>query len=144
MSNSILALLSMKTRKVWLYTGKDTESEITNTNLEDIIDNLKENVKTLEYYEIWMKLLEDFDYYYNKVNIFRIVVFSIFGLAFLIFVILFIIVVVFRCPCAKYECCSCCVDCVNSGGSYSSSSSDSGFGSSDFDGGGGGGAGGSF
>jgi len=50
MSNSILALLSMNTRAIWLKIGSMTESKIDDSELDSMIENLAENMKSLEYY----------------------------------------------------------------------------------------------
>ena len=65
MAESVVALFSMETRRVRIRTGEITKESITDDEAEKMIDNLGSYLRDKNYYEAWIKLIEDIDYYYN-------------------------------------------------------------------------------
>ena len=65
-SNSVIALFSIETRRVRIKIGDKTQEYITDSEASDMITNLGEYLKKNDYYNAWIKLIEDIEYYRNK------------------------------------------------------------------------------
>ena len=64
--NSIVALFSMKSRRVRISIGKKTNEKITDSDAQSMIDDLASFLRNEEYYEAWLKFVNDIKYYYNS------------------------------------------------------------------------------
>ena len=105
-SNSVIALFSMETRRVRIKIGDKTQEYITDSEASDMITNVGEYLKKNDYYNAWIKLINDIEYYHNKefpVWLTIVIIVSPFLLAIIIIVI----------------CYKCCPENCNSDGSYS-------------------------
>ena len=65
-SNSVIALFSIETRRVRIKIGDKTQEYITDSEASDMITNLGEYLKKNDYYNAWIKLINDIEYYRNK------------------------------------------------------------------------------
>ena len=95
MAESVVALFSMKTRRVRIRTGEITKESITDDEAEKMIDNLGSYLRGQKYYEAWIKLIEDIDYYYNKYSLssilqFLIMISILFGIGLFFFIVMLI------------------------------------------------------
>ena len=66
MEKSIVALFSIKSRRVRIRTGEITKKNLDNDKLEAIIKDLAPFLRRKHYYKAWNRFLEDINYYYNK------------------------------------------------------------------------------
>ncbi len=64
-SNSVIALFSMETRRVRIKIGDKTQEYITDSEASDMITNVGEYLKKNDYYNAWIKLINDIEYYRN-------------------------------------------------------------------------------
>ena len=95
MAESVVALFSMETRRVRIRTGEITKESITDDEAEKMIDNLGSYLRGQKYYEAWIKLIEDIDYYYNKYSLssilqFLIMISILFGIGLFFFIVMLI------------------------------------------------------
>ena len=65
-SNSVIALFSIETRRVRIKIGDKTQEYITDSEASDMITNLGEYLKKNDYYNAQIKLINDIEYYRNK------------------------------------------------------------------------------
>ena len=65
MAESVVALFSIETRRVRIRTGEITKESITDDEASEMINNLGSYLREKKYYEAWIKLIENIDYYYN-------------------------------------------------------------------------------
>ena len=86
LDSAILALFSIKTRRVTIRTGKDAEYKLSNYELSKIIKHLGKKMRAKLYYKAWIELLNEIDFYYKDVNLLLLFVICIFY-----FIILFVI-----------------------------------------------------
>ena len=63
MAESVVALFSMKTRRVRIRTGEITKESITDDEANEMISHLGSYLREEQYYEAWIRLIEDIDYY---------------------------------------------------------------------------------
>ena len=87
-SNSVISLFSIKSKRVRIKLGTITQQNISDSNAANMINNLGDYLRSEDYYNAWIKLIDDIDVYFNsngdKGTIILIVVFvSIFGFAFI-------------------------------------------------------------
>ena len=122
-SNSVIALFSIETRRIRIKVGDKTQKYITDSEAGDMIKNLGGYLKKNDYYNAWIKLIKDIEYYRNHETPVWLIVVCIAGAI--------LLVVVFAIICA--------ICCPGKSGSDSSYSGDYG---GVYDGGGGGGGGG--
>lgn len=119
-SNSVITIFSMNTRRIGISLGFETKQKITDSNAESIIDDLGPYLRSKDYYNALIKLIDDINFYYNFKIFHTIIIISLcisFGGVFCYF---------------KYL-----HDDCNSSGSFYSGGYDSGFsGGGDFGGGG--------
>ena len=76
MNRSIVALFSIKSRRVRLRSGDKIKHELDYYTLKKIIDNLVPYLQNEKYYKAWNKLFDDLKFYYlygNAIEIFSIV-----------------------------------------------------------------------
>ena len=66
MTQSVIALFSMKTKRVRIRTGKITKEKILDYEASSIINNLGPYMRNEQYYDAWIKLIENIDEYYNN------------------------------------------------------------------------------
>ncbi len=66
MEQSIIALFSMRTKRVRIRTGKITRENILDYEASSIINNLVPYMRSEQYYDAWIKLIENIDEYYNN------------------------------------------------------------------------------
>ena len=123
-SNSVIALFSMESRRIRIKIGKETQKHITDRYAQEMIDHLSDFLKKKEYYNALIKLIDDIDEYYNKQSQLWLVLVCILSPCVLGIIIGAII-------CGKSD---------KNSGSDSSYNYDSGFTGGDCGGGGGGGA----
>ena len=64
-SNSVIALFSMETRRVRIKIGDKTQEYITDSEASDMITNVGEYLKKNDYYNAWIKLINDIEDYRN-------------------------------------------------------------------------------
>lgn len=88
-SNSVIALFSMESRRIRIKTGKETQNKITDEYAQEMIDHLGDYLKKNEYYNAWVKLINDIDDYYNKSSYFWLGI--VFFAVIIVFVIAFVI-----------------------------------------------------
>ena len=97
MKNLILALFSIKTRRIRIFTGETINKKLTESDEKDIISSLGNLLRQNNYYEVFLKYYDDMD---SKMGIFdtmvRIIVISIFAFLFVLCIICNII-----CKCRK-------------------------------------------
>ena len=65
-SNSVIALFSIESRRIRIKIGKETQKHITDGYAQEMIDHLSDFLKKKEYYNALIKLIDDIDEYYNK------------------------------------------------------------------------------
>ena len=87
MAESVVALFSMETRRVRIRTGEITKESITDDEANEMINNLGSYLREGNYYEAWIKLIEDIDYYYNTNTV---IVGLLFGFSICAFCCLFV------------------------------------------------------
>ena len=121
-SNSVIALFSIETRRVRIKVGDKTQKYITDNEAGEMIKHLGGYLKKNDYYNAWIKLIKDIEYYRNhETPVWLIVIWIVIPIL-ILFIIAFI--------CAKCGCCD-----------SDSSSSGSDYYGGGYDGGGGGGGG---
>ena len=92
--NSVIALFSIKSRRIRIKTGEKTRKFITDDEASEMINHLGGLMGNNDYYNAWIKLIDDIDYYRNKNTnnvLVIILVSSVFGGIFLIAIVLAII-----------------------------------------------------
>ena len=79
MSNSVIALFSMKSRRIRIKLGILTQKNISDSNAKSIIKDLGSYLRNEDYYNAWIKLIDDIDRYFNEeISFFWIIIFFIF------------------------------------------------------------------
>lgn len=91
MEKSVLALFSIKTRKIRIRTGEITKKQITDKEAQDIISSLGDLLREEKYYEAFLKYYELLDYDMDHSNTSYLIYYIFFG-AFGAFVILFTLI----------------------------------------------------
>ena len=56
----------MESRRIRIKTGEETRKYITDSEANAMINHLGELMRNIEYYNAWIKLIDDIDYYRNK------------------------------------------------------------------------------
>ena len=71
-NRAVIAYLSMKTRRIKIRTGETIRKNITDSEAENMINNLKPYLQEEAYYNAWVKFINDIKYYriYNS-NVYR-------------------------------------------------------------------------
>ena len=64
--NSVIALFSIKSRRIRIKTGEKTRKFITDDEASEMINHLGGLMGNNDYYNAWIKLIDDIDYYRNK------------------------------------------------------------------------------
>ena len=64
-SNSVIAFFSIKSKRVRIKLGITTQQNISDSNAASMINNLGDYLRNKEYYNAWIKLIDDIDNYYN-------------------------------------------------------------------------------
>ena len=64
-SNSVISLFSIKSKRVRIKLGTITQQNISDSNAASMINNLGDYLRNKEYYNAWIKLIDDIDDYYN-------------------------------------------------------------------------------
>ena len=67
LEKSIIALFSIKSNRIVIYPGNDISDMFFQDILNAMISNLRIYMNNKEYYTSIIKLIEDIDYYYNKI-----------------------------------------------------------------------------
>ena len=98
MSNSVIALFSMKSRRIRIKLGILTQKNISDSNAKSIIKDLGSYLRNEDYYNAWIKLIDDIDRYFNEeISFFWIIIFFI-------FVVVIIIIQINDCINGKIDC----------------------------------------
>ena len=60
-NNIVLALFSIKTRRIRIYIGETTQNKLANSDAQDIISSLGNLLRQNNYYEAFLKYYDDMD-----------------------------------------------------------------------------------
>mgnify|MGYP002625159324 CR=1 FL=1 len=106
-NKAIIGYLSIQTRRIKIRTGETIRKNITDLDAENMINNLKSYLQKENYYEAWIKFINDINYYrddiksnnsnyiikprssskkFKTIYIVLIIIGSIFGLVLVIFI----------------------------------------------------------
>ena len=88
-NNLILAIFSIKARRIRIYIGETIKSKLTESNAKDIISSLGNLLRQNNYYEAFLKYYDNMD---SKMGSFNTMIGIIIVSAFVLIIILFIII----------------------------------------------------
>ena len=106
MENSIIALISIKTRRIKIKMGEITKNIITDNNVENIISSLKDLFQQKDYYKAFLKYYDNLAHYMGREKIYLIIdstnstmiaIFIIVGFFSFVFLIVIIIIIISNC-----------------------------------------------
>lgn len=66
LSNSIIILISMETRRLRIQPGNNLDNIFSKSVCTEMINNLGPFMRSGDYYDAMINLIEDIDYYYNQ------------------------------------------------------------------------------
>jgi len=95
MEKSVVALFSIETKRVRIRTGEKTKEEITDGECEEIINDLGPLLREKKYFEVWITLIEKFDYFINESSSMSVIGYIVLGFFYLILIIIWVLMVVY-------------------------------------------------
>ena len=107
MENSIIALFSIKTRRIKIKIGEITKNKIINRNVENIMSSLEDLFLQNDYYKTFLKYYDNLDQYMgiqninlltiNASNSTMVTIFFIIGLLSFVFLLVIIMITIYNC-----------------------------------------------
>lgn len=76
-TNSVISLLSINSRRIRIKLGSLTQQKISDSNAQSIINDLKPYLRSKDYYHALMTIIEDINFYYNYQIYYIIVIVSL-------------------------------------------------------------------